>query len=52
MGESTNGAHYYFRQALELAPEDIEPEALAEVIDGMNRIKEFLTEDGLGLLFA
>ena len=38
-------AHYYFRQALELAPEDIEPEALAEVIEGMNRVKELLTED-------
>ena len=38
-------AHYYFRQALELAPEDIEPEALAEVIEGMSRVKEFLAED-------
>jgi Tfp pilus assembly protein PilF len=38
-------AHYYFHQALELAPEDIEPEALAEVIEGMNCVKEFLAED-------
>ena len=38
-------AHYYFRQALEVAPEDIEPEALAEVIEGMNRVKDFLAED-------
>ena len=38
-------AHYYFRQALELAPEDIEPEALAEVIEGMDRVKDFLAED-------
>jgi tetratricopeptide (TPR) repeat protein len=38
-------AHFYFRQALQLAPEDIEPEALAEVIEGMNRAKDFLAED-------
>jgi tetratricopeptide (TPR) repeat protein len=38
-------AHYYFRQALQLAPEDIEPEALAEVIEGMNRAEDFLAED-------
>ena len=37
-------AHYYFREALELAPEDIEPEALAEVIEGMDRAKDFLAE--------
>ena len=38
-------AHFYFRQALQLAPEDIEPEALAEVIEGMNRAEDFLAED-------
>jgi Tfp pilus assembly protein PilF len=38
-------AHYYFSQALELAPEDIDPEALADIIEGVNRAKDFLAED-------
>jgi hypothetical protein len=35
-------SHYYYHQALKFAPEDIEPEALAEVIEGVNRTKDFL----------
>jgi len=38
-------ANYYFRQALELAPEDVDPEVLADIIEGMNRAKDFLAED-------
>jgi Tfp pilus assembly protein PilF len=38
-------SHYYYHQALKLAPEDIEPEVLADVIEGMNRVKDFLAED-------
>jgi tetratricopeptide (TPR) repeat protein len=38
-------AHYYFHLALELAPEDIEPVALAEVIEGMDRTKCRVAED-------
>ncbi len=40
-----NRAHYYYHQALQLAPEDIEPEPLAEVLEGMNRTKGCLAED-------
>ena len=43
-GEHKRSA-YYYHQTLKLAPEDVEPEALAEVIEGMNRIKDFLAED-------
>jgi tetratricopeptide (TPR) repeat protein len=38
-------AHYYFRQALQLAPEDIDPEALADIVEGTNRAKDFLAQD-------
>jgi hypothetical protein len=36
---------YYYHQTLKLAPEDIKPEALAEVLEGMNHIKGCLAED-------
>jgi len=44
MGRTQAGALLLLSGA-ELAPEDIEPEALAEVIEGMDRVKDFLAED-------
>ena len=44
-GGENKRAHYFYHQAIKLAPEDIESEALAEVIEGMNCVKGCLAED-------
>ncbi len=38
-------ADYFYHETLKLAPEDIKPESLAEVIEGMNQVQACLTED-------
>jgi tetratricopeptide (TPR) repeat protein len=38
-------AHYYYHQALKAAPEDIEPEALADILDSLKEVNRTLAQD-------
>ena len=44
-GDELRRAHYYYDQALKTAPEDVEPEALADILQGLKEVKQSLACD-------
>jgi len=44
-GGEIRRAHYFYQQALEAAPEDIEAETLADVLESLNDAEGFLAQD-------
>jgi Tfp pilus assembly protein PilF len=44
-GDELRRAHYYYDQALKTAPEDVGPETLADIIQGLKEVKQSLACD-------
>jgi tetratricopeptide (TPR) repeat protein len=44
-GGEVKRAHYFYQQALEAAPEDIEAESLADILESLNDAEGFLAQD-------
>ena len=44
-GDEPRRAHYYYDQALKTAPEDVGPETLADIIQGLKEVKQSLARD-------
>jgi tetratricopeptide (TPR) repeat protein len=53
-GGEPKRAHYFYQQALKAAPEDVEAEALADILEGMNEVSRTLAcaEESLPYLRA
>ena len=48
-GGEPRRAHYYYHQALKNAPEDVEPEALADIFDSLKELNRTLAQDEEGV---
>jgi Tfp pilus assembly protein PilF len=44
-GGEVKRAHHFYQQALEGAPEDVEPETLADILESLNEAERFLAQD-------
>ena len=48
-GGEAKRAHYYYHEALKAAPEDIEPQALADIFDSLKEVNRTLAQDEEGV---
>jgi len=48
-GDELRRAHYYYDQALKTAPEDVGPETLADILQGLKEVKQSLACDEAAL---
>jgi tetratricopeptide (TPR) repeat protein len=48
-GDEPKRAHYYYDQALKTAPEDVESETLADLLQGLREVKQSLASDEAAL---